>query len=167
MTFPSPRITPAPPKGWKSWEELMRLALHQAEKAAMQGEVPVGALVVTPEGEILAASGNSPIISNDPCAHAEVNALRLAGAKVKNYRLQGSFMVVTLEPCLMCAAAITHARLAGVVFGASDPKGGAIESCIETLDMGFITHRAWSMGGILKDECAKLLQDFFAARRRK
>lgn len=143
----------------------MTLALEEARKAEGEGEVPVGALVVAGDGRLLARSHNRPVALHDPTAHAEVLALRAAGASLGNYRLGGCVLVVTLEPCAMCAAALAHARLAGVVYGAADRLAGAVSSCAETLEQPFLNHRVWHMGGVLADECAALLRDFFARRR--
>lgn len=143
----------------------MRLALAEAEKARAAGEIPVGALVVGAGGEVLSAGHNLCITLSDPSAHAEIVVLSEAGAATKNYRLGGAFLVVTLEPCLMCAGAAVHARLAGVVYGARDPKAGAVESCLEGLDQYFHNHRPWHLGGILEEECAAVLQEFFLSSR--
>lgn len=143
----------------------MHLALDEAKKAKSAGEVPVGALLVGADGKILARAHNSCIALHDPSAHAELQAMRLAGREAKNYRLGGSFLVVTLEPCMMCAGAIVHARLSGLVYGARDAKAGAVESCMDGLDEYFHNHRPWHMGGILEAECSSLLKDFFAGER--
>ena len=134
-------------------------------QAPQQGEVPVGALIVDPAGTILAVEHNQPITLSDPSAHAEIMAMRSAGAVLGNYRLEGCILVVTLEPCLMCTGAIVHARLAGVVYGAADNKAGAVESCFNGLDLPFHNHRVWHMGGIAAPECASLLQNFFQKSR--
>lgn len=159
------RIIPTPPAGWKAWQDLMRLALAEAEQAAQRGEVPVGALVVSAQGEILGCGHNEPVTGNDPTAHAEVLALRAAAAKAGNYRLGGSILVCTLEPCLMCSGALVQARVAGLVYGAKDPKAGAVDSCLEALDLPFHNHQVWRLGGILEAECQALLQTFFEQRR--
>lgn len=143
----------------------MRLALEEAKKAEEAGEVPVGALVVGPDGKLLSRAHNMCITSSDPSAHAEVEAMRLAGRETGNYRLGGAFLVVTLEPCMMCAGAAVHARLAGVVYGARDSRAGAVESCLDGLDEYFHNHRPWHLGGILEDECAALLKEFFITAR--
>lgn len=143
----------------------MRRALRQAELAAAAGEVPVGAVLAAPDGRLLAEAHNAPLRQHDPTAHAEVLALRQAGAALGNYRLGGCVLVVTLEPCAMCAAALAHARLAGVVYGAADRLAGAVSSCTELLDAPFFTHHVWHMGGICSEACAAVLRDFFAARR--
>nr|WP_297218772.1 tRNA adenosine(34) deaminase TadA [uncultured Desulfovibrio sp.] len=163
-----PRLGPCPsPPPGRSWDGLMRLALDQARLAAAQGEVPVGALVVAADGRLLARAHNRPVALHDPTAHAEVLALRAAGAALGNYRLGGCVLVVTLEPCAMCAAALAHARLAGVVYGAADRLAGAVSSCAETLDQPFLQHRVWHMGGVLAADCAALLRAFFEARRER
>ena len=143
----------------------MELALEEARGCAAAGEVPVGALVAAPDGRVLARCGNAPVRCNDPTAHAEVLALRAAGAALGNYRLNGCVLVVTLEPCAMCAAAIIHARLAGVVYGAADPLAGAVTSRAEYFDAQCANHSVWHMGGVRSEECAALLHDFFDARR--
>lgn len=143
----------------------MLRALCQARLAAEAGEVPVGAVLAAPDGRLLAETHNAPLRGHDPTAHAEVLALRQAGAALGNYRLGGCVLVVTLEPCAMCAAALVHARLAGVVYGAADRLAGAVSSCAELLDAPFFNHRVWHMGGIRSADCAALLRDFFAPRR--
>ena len=139
----------------------MRLALAEAANASAQGEIPVGALVLDAAGRILSRGFNQCIGRHDPTAHAEILALRAAGESAGNYRLNGAFMVVTLEPCQMCAGALVHARLAGVLYGARDARAGAVESCLDGLDQYFHNHRVWHCGGILEAECAKILTDFF------
>lgn len=143
----------------------MEEALHEAMRAGEAGETPVGALLLNGHGEVLARAGNAVESLCDPTAHAEIVALRTAAEKIGNYRLEGCVLVVTMEPCLMCAGALAHARLAGVVYGARDSRAGAVESCLDTLDMRFLNHRLWHMGGICDTECARLLQSFFACRR--
>ena len=143
----------------------MRLALEQARASAAAGEVPVGAVLVAPEGRVLACCGNAPVRDKDPTAHAEVRALRAAGAALGNYRLNDCVLVVTLEPCAMCAAALIHARVAGVVYGAADPLAGAVVSRAEYFDAQCANHRVWHMGGVLSEECATLLHAFFDGRR--
>ena len=159
------RITPPPPGTWASWEVLMDEALAEARLAAAASEVPVGALVVSQRGEILGRGHNIPAVSHDPTAHAEVMALRAAGLHTHNYRLEGAILLATLEPCLMCTGALIHARIAGLVYGASDPKAGAVDSCLDGLDLPFLTHTVWRMGGVRKQECAALLHNFFTPRR--
>lgn len=143
----------------------MQRALALAERAANEGEVPVGALVVR-DGEILGEGWNQPIASHDPTAHAEIQALRAAAQRAENYRLPGADLYVTLEPCPMCAAAIVHARVRHLVYGASDPKGGACGSVFDLLpsDTRF-NHRTLCSGGVLADDCGELLRAFFRSRR--
>ena len=155
---------PDPPPGL-SWEGLMDQALDQARLAAEAGEVPVGAVLAGPGGHILARTGNAPVRRHDPTAHAEILALRAGGAAVGNYRLAGCVLAVTLEPCAMCAAALVHARLAGVVYGAADDLAGAVISRAEYLDAPFCNHRVWHMGGGRAEACAALLRDFFERKR--
>lgn len=155
---------PLPPLG-HSWESLMDKALTQAKQAAQQGEVPVGAVLVHADGRILAQTHNCPLTSHDPTAHAEILALRQAGTCLQNYRLEHCILVVTLEPCMMCTGALVHARLGGLVFGAADPKAGAIISCLDGLAQSFHNHTLWYMGGICSHQCAELLQTFFTHRR--
>jgi tRNA(adenine34) deaminase len=145
-------------------EKFMREALLLAEQAAQAGEVPVGAVVVK-EGEIIGRGSNSPISRHDPTAHAEIAALRDAAQRIGNYRLVGCELFVTLEPCLMCVGAMFHARIARVVFGASDPKTGAAGSVFNLFDEKRLNHHASIEGGILANECGKVLSDFFAERR--
>lgn len=142
----------------------MREALELARLAQSRGEVPVGAVVVR-EGSILARGGNAPIAANDPTAHAEIGALRSAGAALGNYRLPDCELYVTLEPCAMCAGAILHARIARVVFGARDPKTGACGSVIDLFSEARLNHGTNVTGDVLASECGKLLSDFFALRR--
>ena len=160
---PAGPLTPPPPG--HSWQGLMRMALEEARASGAAGEVPVGAVVVAPDGRILACCGNAPVRGNDPTAHAEVLALRAAGAALGNYRLNGCVLVVTLEPCAMCAAALIHARVAGLVYGAADALAGAVVSRAEYFDAQCANHRVWHMGGVLAEPCAALLHDFFAQRR--
>ena len=145
-------------------ERFMRAALGEARAAGGRGEVPVGAVLVQGE-EIIAAAGNSPIGRHDPTAHAEVLALRAAGAAAATYRLGGTTLYVTLEPCIMCAAALVHARVQRVVFGAWDPRAGAAGSIADVFALPQLNHRVDVFGGVLMQECSRLLQEFFAARR--
>ena len=148
-------------------EDLMRRALDLARDAAAAGEAPIGALIVDPvTGEIVGSAGNAPIGLSDPTAHAEIIALREAAKARGNYRLTGLTLVVTLEPCAMCAGAISHARIGRVVFGAEDPKGGAVVSGGRFFDQPTCHSRPSVTGGVLADESAALLTDFFRARRR-
>ena len=142
----------------------MQLAILQARNAWALGEVPVGAVVVT-DGEVIAAGFNQPIGRHDPTAHAEIMALRAAAAVLGNYRLPGCELYVTLEPCVMCAGAMMHARLARVVFGAPDPKTGACGSIVNLFEQEKLNHHTEITGGVLADECGALLKAFFAERR--
>ena len=144
---------------------MMREALQLAALAALRDEVPVGAVVVK-DGEIIGRGYNAPIASRDPTAHAEIRALREAANTVGNYRLGGCTLYVTLEPCAMCAGAIMHARIARLVYGASDPKTGACGSVVDLFSEGRLNHHAEVTGGVLAAEAGKQLSDFFAARRK-
>jgi len=146
-------------------EKFMREALKEAGKAAGRGEVPVGAVIVS-NGAILARGHNRPIETHDPTAHAEIVALRKACAKRKNYRLSRCTLYVTIEPCAMCLGAVVQARLERVVFGALDPKAGAVLS-IMTFPVERTNHRMEILGGVLAPECGRLLKDFFRSRRDK
>lgn len=144
----------------------MRTALAEAQAAADRGETPVGAVVVNPStGEVIAAAGNAPIGETDPTAHAEIRALREAARRLGNYRLTGLTLYVTLEPCPMCAGAISHARIGRVVFGAEDPKGGGVAHGARVFDQPTCHWRPKVEGGVLAAESASLLKDFFRARR--
>jgi len=147
-------------------EAFMREALALAREAASVDEVPVGAVVVI-DGEIVGRGFNQPISRHDPTAHAEVMALRDAAARVGNYRLPGSTLYVTLEPCVMCSGAIMHARVGRVVFGARDPKTGAAGSVVDLYAEARLNHHADIVGGVLAEESGALLSGFFAARRAK
>lgn len=143
----------------------MRLALDMAVQAVAAGEVPVGAVLVNSAGEYLAGAHNAPIATHDPSAHAEMRVLRAAGLQMENYRLTGSTLYVTLEPCIMCAGAMLHARVDRVVYGAADPKAGAVESLYQLFDDPRFNHRIQVEAWLLAEESAKLLRDFFRARR--
>jgi tRNA(adenine34) deaminase len=145
-------------------EELMAVALAEARRGLEAGEVPVGAVVVV-EGEIVARAHNAPITLADPTAHAEILALREAARKLGNYRLTGATLVVSVEPCPMCCGAILHARVSQLVYGAPDPKAGAVESLYRLLDDARFNHRVATRGGVLAGESALLLRTFFEARR--
>ena len=147
-------------------EDYMRQALIEARAASARGEVPVGAVIVNGEGQIIARTGNAPISICDPTAHAEILAMRDAAYQEKNYRLSGMTIYVTLEPCTMCAGAISNARLARVVYGASDVKGGAVDNGVKFFDQPSCHHRPDVTGGVLADEASKLLKAFFKARRK-
>ena len=140
------------------------MALTLAGRAASSGEVPVGAVLVQGD-ELLAEGWNQPIAAHDPTAHAEVMALRAAGQSLGNYRFVDTTLYVTLEPCLMCVGAIVHARVARIVFGAFDPKSGAVESCLHGFDAQGLNHRVESTGGMLAEECGEILKVFFRKRR--
>jgi len=142
----------------------MRAALAQAARAAALDEVPIGAVIVH-EGAIIGAGFNQPISSHDPTAHAEIVALRAAAAAIGNYRLTGATMYVTVEPCLMCVGAMIHARIALVVFGAPEPKAGAIQSMTRAHELAGLNHRLEALGGILESDCRDLLQEFFRVKR--
>ena len=145
-------------------EAWMRHALLLAGRAAAEGEVPVGALVVR-EGEVLGEGWNRPIATRDPTAHAEILALRAAAARAGDYRLGGATLYVTLEPCPMCAAAMAHARIERLVFGAWDPRQGAAGSVFNLVAADALNHRVDAFGGVLSEECGALLRGFFAGRR--
>ena len=146
-------------------ERWMRVALLEAEKAAAAGEVPVGAVVVGPSGEILAKDHNRTVSANDPTAHAEILALRKAAKKLRNHRLSGCRLVVTLEPCPMCAGAAVHARVKEILFGTIDPKAGAVLTLFRIPTDERLNHRAVVIPGVLAKECAALLTAFFRPRR--
>jgi tRNA(adenine34) deaminase len=145
-------------------EAFMRLALAEAERAQALGEVPVGAVVVL-EGRVVGAGGNQPIGATDPTAHAEIVALRAAAAAVGNYRLTGATLYVTVEPCLMCVGALVHARVREVVYGAPEPKTGALASAVRGLELPGLNHRFAVTAGVLEAPCRDLMQTFFRAKR--
>lgn len=147
-------------------EHWMRRALVLANQAASMGEVPVGAVLVLHD-EIIGEGFNQPIATNDPTAHAEIIALRSGAKKIGNYRLIDTTLFVTLEPCLMCAGAMVHARVKRMVFGASDFKTGAIQSVARMLDEPYHNHRVGYLGGVMADECGAVLSDFFKGLRAK
>ncbi len=147
-----------------SHEQHMRRALELAARAGAMGEVPVGAVVVL-DGNILGEGCNSPIRDRDPTAHAEIVALRAAAARCGNYRIPGAILYVTLEPCQMCAGAMIHARVAEVIYGAPDPRTGAAGSAVNVFAAAHNNHHPAVTGGVLGDESAALLREFFAARR--
>ncbi len=144
--------------------DFMRLALAQAALARGVDEVPIGAVVVV-DGAVVGSGYNQPITSTDPTAHAEVVALRAAAARVGNYRLTGATLYVTVEPCLMCVGAMVHARVGTVVYGATEPKSGAIVSMISAHELAGLNHRLEAVGGVLEVECRAAIQEFFKARR--
>jgi tRNA(adenine34) deaminase len=145
-------------------EDYMRVALELARQAGAGDEVPVGAVVVL-DGEIVGSGFNQPIGRHDPTAHAEIMALRDAAARLGNYRLPGCELFVTLEPCAMCSGAIMHARIARVVYGARDPKTGVAGSVLDLFAEARLNHHATIEGGVLGEDCGRMLSDFFAARR--
>jgi tRNA(adenine34) deaminase len=145
-------------------QDYMQLALQQARHAWSLGEVPVGAVVVK-DGEVIAVGFNQPIGRHDPTAHAEIVALRAAAEKLGNYRLPGCELYVTLEPCIMCAGAMMHARLARVVYAAPDPKTGAAGSVVNLFEQDQLNHHTEVEGGMLADEASAMLRAFFAERR--
>jgi tRNA(adenine34) deaminase len=152
--------------GTKPDHVYMEMALAEARLVMARGEVPVGAVVVDPEGRVIGRSGNRPIEINDPSGHAEMLAMRQAASELNNYRLTGCTVFVTLEPCPMCAGAMVHARLSRVVFGADDPKGGALVSRYRIGNDGLLNHNLSVEGGVLAEEASCLLRDFFKARRK-
>ena len=145
-------------------EDWMRYAIRLAERAEAQGEVPVGAVIVKND-QCLAEGWNAPINHHDPSAHAEIMAIRNAGVELANYRLCDTTLYVTLEPCVMCMGAIVHARVARLVFGAVDPKRGAVCSALNLAQADFLNHRVEWRGSVLDEDCAALLKDFFRSRR--
>lgn len=143
----------------------MGLALEEAGKGYRLGEVPVGAVLVAGNGQVLSRAHNMPIASRDATAHAEVVAIRGACAAVANYRLSGSVLYVTLEPCAMCVGAMLHARVSRLVFGAHDPRSGCAGSVLDLTDVAAFNHRMEVVGGVMAQRCADMLQKFFKARR--
>ena len=145
-------------------EKWMSLALKQARKAAEEGEVPVGAILVK-DGLLVAKAYNQPISTNDATAHAEIQLLRTAGGKLKNYRLNGTSLYVTLEPCAMCFGAMVHARVKRIVYGAHDPKTGVCGSSEDLTNANCFKHKINITGGVSESRCSQLLQTFFKSRR--
>ncbi len=145
-------------------ERLMREAVVEAQRAQRRGEVPVGAVVVL-DGAVVGRGSNQPIRGMDPTAHAEIVALRDAARTAGNYRLTGAVLYATVEPCLMCAGALVHARIGRLVFGAAEPKAGAVRSVMRVLDHPALNHRVEVAGGVLEPECTALMRTFFAERR--
>ena len=144
--------------------QFMEQALEQAGLAALAGEVPVGAVIVR-NGEVISKGFNQPITNHDPSAHAEILALRDAALSAENYRLPGTTLYVTLEPCIMCAGAMLHARVDRIVYGAADPKTGAAGSVLDVFSSKQINHQTVIEGGMMAQECGQLLRDFFKERR--
>lgn len=147
--------------------DYMALAMEQARQAAERGEVPVGAVLVDQDGQILASDGNRTIELHDPTAHAEIVVLRQAGERMANYRLSGTTMYVTIEPCVMCAGALVHARVGRLVYGATDPKAGGVVSCYEIGRDNKLNHLIEVESGLLQEECSLILKEFFRQRRKK
>ena len=143
----------------------MSAAIEQAQLALAAGEVPIGAVVVK-DGAIVGRGFNQPIAASDPTAHAEVQAVRAAAAALGNYRLTGSTLYVTIEPCLMCVGALVHARVGTLVYGATEPKAGALVSSVRALESPGLNHRFEVVGGVLEEECRRLIQGFFREKRR-
>ena len=146
-------------------EKWMKIAISEANLANNEGEIPVGAVIIQ-NNKLIVKAHNQPIINHDPTAHAEVEALRKAGRKLKNYRLSGSTLYVTLEPCAMCLGAMMHARIERIVFGASDPKTGVCGSKADLTSETFFNHRIKVQGGVLEKETKNLLQSFFKSKRK-
>jgi tRNA(adenine34) deaminase len=146
------------------YEEWMAAALDEARRAADAGEVPIGAVVAL-DGAIVGRGFNQPISSHDPTAHAEIVAIRDAAARVGNYRLTGAVLCVTIEPCLMCVGALVHARIATLVYGAAEPRSGAVASVVRGAELPGLNHRVEVVGGLRETDCRQLMQDFFKARR--
>jgi tRNA(adenine34) deaminase len=144
--------------------EFMRAALDEARTAAERGEVPIGAVLVH-EGKIISRAHNCTITDNDPTAHAEMVAIRAAAQIIGNHRLNGTSLYVTIEPCAMCAGALIQARVARLIYGCAEQKGGAVRTCFQVLDHPAVNHRVEVTSGILADECAAVMQEFFAQRR--
>jgi tRNA(adenine34) deaminase len=144
--------------------EFMQQALEAARAAAASGEVPIGALLVQ-DGKVVAHSGNRTIGDCDPTAHAEIVVLREAARAIGNYRLAGATLYVTIEPCSMCAGAMIHARIGRLVYGADDPKGGAVRTCFQILSDERLNHQVEVTSGVLAEDCAAAIQSFFAGRR--
>ena len=148
------------------WQKLMDEALLQAKRAGEIGEVPVGAILVDDKGRSLCQAHNESLTLSDPTAHAEILALRRGAKAIKNYRLSGMVLVCTLEPCIMCLGALVQARISGLVFGALDPKAGAVCSRLNCWqDLDWLNHRFWTLSGIREQESKEMLQSFFHSRR--
>jgi tRNA(adenine34) deaminase len=145
-------------------DEFMRAALSLAGEARRRGEVPVGAVVVL-DGDVIGEGFNHPIGAHDPTAHAEIVAMRAAASRLGNYRLTGATLYVTIEPCQMCVGAMVHARVARLVYGAREPKAGAIESAMRAHEHPSLNHRVEVVGGVLEAECRAMIQGFFEERR--
>jgi tRNA(adenine34) deaminase len=159
-------MTPPVPPAGSDWRSFMDVAFQEACLAAKSGEAPIGAALFARTGELIAKAHNRPIGLNDPTGHAEVLCLREAAAVRGNYRLADCFMAVTLEPCLMCTGALIHARVAGVVIGALDPRAGALVSNLDGHALPFTNHRMWFVHGVMEPECGGLLKRFFLNKRK-
>ena len=147
--------------------EFMNLALAEAKKAGQIDEVPIGAVLVSENGKILAAAHNQTRKRNDPTAHAEIIALRMAAEKINNYRLLNTNLYVTVEPCIMCTGALIHARVERIVYGTSDLKWGGVDSLYSLADDSRLNHQIEILSGVCEDDCRNLMQDFFRAKRIK
>ncbi|MFP6573375.1 MAG: tRNA adenosine(34) deaminase TadA [Vicinamibacterales bacterium] len=147
-------------------ERYMREALIEGKIALLAGEVPVGSVVVAADGQIVGRGFNQPIGANDPTAHAEIQALRDAARLLGNYRLNGTTLYVTVEPCPMCAGALIHSRVDRLVYGTPEPKSGAVYSAMRMLDHPALNHRIEIVSGVLEDKCREMIQDFFGEKRR-
>ena len=145
-------------------EKWMKIALEEAKKAENEGEVPVGAVLIK-DGVLIAKAHNQPILKNDATAHAEIQLIRNGGKKQKNYRLNGTSLYVTLEPCAMCIGAIMHARIKRIIYGAHDKKTGACGSCENLVNANCFNHKIELVGGVLENQCGDLLKKFFTSRR--
>lgn len=143
----------------------MKLAIGEAKKAGQNGEVPIGAILVAQNGDVLSSAYNMTISLCDPSAHAEILALREAGNKIRNYRLLNTILYVTVEPCIMCMGAIIHSRIKSVAFGTYDPKGGAAGSLYNIAEDNRLNHKTVIISGVCEEECRSLIQDFFRKRR--
>ncbi len=163
---PTPPALPPGHAAGQTWRSMMAEAFDEACLAAQEGEIPIGAALFDAKGELLARARNRNISLCDPSAHAEILCLREAGAMLRNHRLTGSVLAVTLEPCLMCVGALLHARVAGIVFAAADPKAGALTSNLDGANLPFANHRPWVIQGVLAEDCSALLKRFFLARRK-
>ena len=147
-------------------DHFMHLALEEARLAGERGEVPVGAVLIDEHQKILAVAGNNSIAASDPAGHAEIIAMRKAGSKIGNYRLLNTTLYVTIEPCVMCAGAMVHARISRLVYGAADPKAGGVDSCYQVGSDTRLNHQLHVEGGVWADECSTLLKDFFKEKRK-
>ncbi|MDC0335946.1 nucleoside deaminase [Pseudodesulfovibrio sp.] len=160
-------LTPPSPPAGTSWREFMDVAFQEACVAAKEDESPVGAALFSSTGELIAKAHNQPISKLDPTGHAEILCLRKAAVMQNNYRLPGTILAVTLEPCLMCIGAILHARVSGVIIGSMDPKAGALISNLEGYALPFTNHTVWFVDGVMEEECSGLLKRFFLEKRKK